>query len=322
MQRLRHRLAAGGVPGPLERSSAERVGARPDEAVPPADGEAQLVFHALAERPCDPGRTSGSRTGGARSAGIRALVAQRLREAEPGAAGGRDLVFAMVVRVVRWRSARELAHQRVEPTPFAVALRMAGGAIGARLEAAQAPGLLRTAQVVPGGQAAEPGGTEGGADVAVGDLVQGDAEHIGEPLRPERRARAAADEVGLAWRRACVGERLLRIAQRVADASSTAAVMAGRSVALSRPTKTARAPASLCGVALAAEIGRERASRRRSWRRRARRAARLRSGRRCRPTSAGSRRPTAPPPSDARAPEGHDRRHGPRARARARTIRS
>jgi len=37
------------MPGALEAVAAERVGAGPDEAMPPAHGEAKLVFHPLAE---------------------------------------------------------------------------------------------------------------------------------------------------------------------------------------------------------------------------------------------------------------------------------
>ena len=43
-----HRVAE---PGPLEGLAAERIAARPGEGVPVGDGEAQMILHALAERP-------------------------------------------------------------------------------------------------------------------------------------------------------------------------------------------------------------------------------------------------------------------------------
>jgi hypothetical protein len=49
LARLLHRVAAGGVPAALERFAAERIEPGPDEAVPVADGEAQLVAHRATE---------------------------------------------------------------------------------------------------------------------------------------------------------------------------------------------------------------------------------------------------------------------------------
>jgi hypothetical protein len=47
--RLLHRVAARGVPRALEGVAAEGIEPRPDEAVPVADGEAEVVGHLLAE---------------------------------------------------------------------------------------------------------------------------------------------------------------------------------------------------------------------------------------------------------------------------------
>ena len=44
-----HRVDAGGQPGPIECPHAEHVRARPGERVPQADGDPEVVLHALAE---------------------------------------------------------------------------------------------------------------------------------------------------------------------------------------------------------------------------------------------------------------------------------
>ena len=44
-----HRVAAMRIQGRMEGLAAERIAARPGEAVPVADGEAEVLLHALAE---------------------------------------------------------------------------------------------------------------------------------------------------------------------------------------------------------------------------------------------------------------------------------
>jgi hypothetical protein len=49
LARLLHRIAARGMPWPQERLGPERIEPTPHEAVPVADGEAQMICHALAQ---------------------------------------------------------------------------------------------------------------------------------------------------------------------------------------------------------------------------------------------------------------------------------
>ncbi len=51
-----HRITIG-KPGPLEGRPAEGIVALPAEGMPIADGEAQVILHALAQHPWHPGRT-------------------------------------------------------------------------------------------------------------------------------------------------------------------------------------------------------------------------------------------------------------------------
>jgi hypothetical protein len=78
-------------------------------------------------------------------------------------------------------------------------------AIRARLEGANALGRWRLASGAPLARRASAR-RPSTPDLALGHLVERDAQHVGHELRPERRTRSASDDVGLRERRAGAGQ--------------------------------------------------------------------------------------------------------------------
>ena len=231
--RLLHVVAE---PGPQEGLAAERVGARPGEGVPVADGEAEMILHALAEHL--PVRVVPAEGEGI--AAFRPLVADRLLVAEK--AGAHDferLLDGGIERAIALRRRRD----RLRPRPrrarsFAG---LAGGvqtAIGSASSAAIRPsraapnappkspsagtsiGMFRTlAMICSQAREREPPPTAVARSTlragrlqrleAVGE-GEGDAFHHGAGQRRAvglvRQADEAAARAGIVVRRALAGE--------------------------------------------------------------------------------------------------------------------
>ncbi len=247
-------------PGPQEGLAAERVAARPDEAVPVADGEAELVLHALAEdhavgvvpavgeRAARVGRNFGAFDG---------ARARRCRRSRAAVIGTGSWPWSCAGSVAG--SARELARPAGRAAPA-----RGGARHGVRRDRAAARSCAGAAaacaaQVVAGGQARRAGRRRGRAELALGDLVQRHVERVGEPLRT-RAASASRRRSGRPRAAASRPRRARRCAsrERIGDAlEHRRGHRRPRRCALSRPTKPPRTRGVVVRRALAAEIRHE-----------------------------------------------------------------
>ena len=155
---------------------------------------------------------------------------------------------------------RELARQRDRDSARS-RCRSACGLRGlARLEAAQTPKGIRAAQVVARGQAAEARRAEGAAEVAVAIWNAMAMPSVSAmPLRPERRARAAADRSSArVGRRARLGAAPAAHREGEWQTPSSTAARQRRAVGgAARADEGSRgSPASLCGVRSPPRYGR------------------------------------------------------------------
>ena len=174
----------------------------PDEAVPVAHREAQVLRHALAQHLAlrvVPAVVERSVAG----LEIRAFVAQRLGQAEVAVSGGWSWRWLGLERSREGQRANSRS-ARIEALPVRVALACSADAVGARLEGAQPSAAAATAQAVAGGQAREPRGAERAADLALGHLVQRHAEHVGHHCAQSGERAPPPISVGLARARAGV----------------------------------------------------------------------------------------------------------------------
>jgi hypothetical protein len=227
-----HRVAGPvlGKPGPLEGLSAERVAARPNEGVPVADGEAEMILHALAEHDlvglveaegergsCSPRLHKGS------CRYRRKSRCSRVNSFDRGIGGA---VAPILVLERRFQRGVGLDGAR----------RLGRGADGKRV------GLL-------GRDQAQSRSAEGRPEVAIGRQVNRQAQDRRNQLQPVIGARAAADrrDAGELRPRPPSAPRGCRARRRLPP-SITARVMARRSLSWPRPRKAPRIPASLCGV--------------------------------------------------------------------------
>src|SRR3982074_195869 len=97
------------------------------------------------------------------------------------------------------RSRGQLLERGIKVSPLSIGVIVGGHRRSARHEAREPPrtGAYFRRLFAGGGQPAEPRGSERSTDPALLDAVNGNAEHVGDDLRPECRARSAAHEIDL-----------------------------------------------------------------------------------------------------------------------------